>query len=396
MASGARAKSFLYRWRAWCGILIIWPPHFMTTTGSLLEDLENALAAGSEAQREGMLARITDLFVGGAGHYSPDQVVLFDEILGKLAAAIETQARAKLAERLARMPNAPPGLIHRLAFDDDIRVAAPVLGWSEQLAEADLVANASTKSQNHLGAISERRALTENVTDVLVTRGDQQVVRKVTKNPGARFSFTGFRTLVRRSAGDDALALQLGARPDIPRQHFLRLLDQASATVRRQLTAENPAARSAIEGVVHEVGGEIRSEARNTSYNYALAQADVAALRRAGRLNEGAVQAFARERRFEHTVVAVSLLAQVDNDMVERALLAPAHDFLLILMKLAGFSWQTAKLMLMLKVGGGGMAQQDLDKAMASFGRLQAGTARRVLSFYQSRPDVGAEAQAGA
>jgi hypothetical protein len=143
---------------------------------------------------------------------------------------------------------------------------------------------------------------------------------------------------------------------------------------------------------VREVGGEIRKDARR---NYAAARAEVENLRRLGRLNEDAVQRFARERQFEHTAVALSVLCDVENDMAERALLAPGNDILLILTKLAGFSWMTAKAVLMLKSGGGGMSQTDLDQALASFGRLQTGTARRVLSFHQARSDhAGGEAQA--
>ena len=67
---------------------------------------------------------------------------------------------------------------------------------------------------------------------MLVTRGDREVVHSVVRNAGARFSDAGFRMLVKRSSSDDALAMQVGARRDLPRQHFLRLLEQASATVR--------------------------------------------------------------------------------------------------------------------------------------------------------------------
>jgi uncharacterized protein (DUF2336 family) len=371
----------------------------MAETRSLIDELENALAAGSEAQREAMLTRMTELFVAGADRYSPDQVGLFDEVLGKLAVAIEAKARAKLSSRLALMPNAPAGVIRQLAFDDDIRVAQPVLGLSEQIADSDLASNATTKSQQHLAAISARKNLSEEVTDVLVTRGDRQVVHSVAKNAGARFSYAGFRLLVKRSADDDVLSLHVGARKDVPRQHFLRLLDQATATVRARLMAENPSAGGAVAGAVREVDGEMRSDARRHSRNYAAARTEVEALRRAGRLKEDVIQQFARERRFEHTAVALSLLCEVDNDTVERALLAPGHDILLILTKLAGFSWTTAKAVLLLKAGNNGMSQQDLDTALASFGRLQAGTARRVLSFYQTRSDRaadGAQAHAGA
>ncbi|MGH9808441.1 MAG: DUF2336 domain-containing protein, partial [Terriglobia bacterium] len=165
----------------------------MTKTVSLIDELENALASGNESHREEMLSRMTDLFISGASRYSADQVGVFDEIIGKLAATIEAKARAKLATRLAPIANAPAGVIHQLAFDDDIQVARPVLGLSEQLADSDLVASANTKSQQHLAAISGRKALSEEVTDVLVTRGDKDVVHTVTKNAGARFSYAGYR-----------------------------------------------------------------------------------------------------------------------------------------------------------------------------------------------------------
>ena len=83
----------------------------MTATLSLIDELETALAAGSNAQRISMLSRITDLFVEGASRYSPNQINLFDEVIGKLSNAIEAKARAKLASRLAPVPNSPAGVI---------------------------------------------------------------------------------------------------------------------------------------------------------------------------------------------------------------------------------------------------------------------------------------------
>ncbi len=79
---------------------------------------------------------------------------------------------------------------------------------SDRLNEADLVANAKSKSQQHLAAIAQRKTLSEAVTDVLVTRGDHRVAHTVVRNKGARFSDAAFRLLVKRSAGDDTLALR--------------------------------------------------------------------------------------------------------------------------------------------------------------------------------------------
>jgi uncharacterized protein (DUF2336 family) len=99
----------------------------MTPTSSLLDELAEALADGSNTRRVEMLSRITDLFVGDAERYSPVQVDVFDEVIAKLANAIEAKARAKLAVRLAEITQAPAGVVRMLAFDDDIEVARPVL-----------------------------------------------------------------------------------------------------------------------------------------------------------------------------------------------------------------------------------------------------------------------------
>jgi uncharacterized protein (DUF2336 family) len=354
-------------------------------TASLIDELEGALAGGTNAQRITMLARVTDLFVEGADHYSAEHVNIFDEVMVKLTATIEAKARAKLSSRLAPIPNAPHGVVRMLAFDDNIEVAHPVLAASDRLDEADLVANASHKSQQHLAAIAQRRWLSEAVTDVLVTRGDRDVVHSVAKNAGARFSDAGFRMLVQRSTGDDALALQVGARRDVPRQHFLRLLHQASATVRKRLETEHPGAGSALESVLGEVVGGIRSETRKVSTDYAAARSRVEVLHRAHRLGEPEVHGFARERRFEETAIALSLLCGLEIDVVERALLDQSHELALIIAKLAGLSSTTAKAILLLKATERAMSAQDLDQAMMSYGRLQGETARRVLGFYRTR-----------
>ncbi len=366
----------------------------MTTSQSLIDQLERALAAGTDAQRITMLSRVTDLFIEGAGRYSAGQINLFDEVIVKLVTAIEAKARAKLSSRLAPFHNAPLGVVRMLAFDDNIEVARPVLTGSERLDDADLVANASNKSQQHLAAIAERKSLSEAVTEVLVARGDRQVVSSVAKNAGARFSDAGFRMLVKRASGDDALAMHVGARRDVPRQHFLRLLQEASAAVRDRLEAENPDACGAVESVLGEVVGGIRSETRKVSPEHAAARSRVEELHQARRLGETEVYGFARERKFEETVIALSLSCGVEIDVVERALLDPSHDMALIFARLAGYSSTTAKAILLLKTADRGISAQDLDQALTSYGRLQTETARRVLGFYRTRQNRPATASA--
>ncbi len=357
----------------------------MTRTLPLIDELEAALSSSTDSRRIEMLTHMTDLFIDGAERYSEEQVGVFDDVMVRLVSTIEAKARAMLAQRLAPIANAPSAVIHILAFDDDIAVAQPVLQHSQRLQDSALLASANTKSQQHLLAISKRRSLSEAVTDILVKRGDREVVHSVAKNAGARFSDAGFHTLVDRSAGDDDLATFVGKRRDIPRRQFLLLLEKASATVRARLTAENPQASATIEGVVAEVAGGIRENTRTSSPDFAAAQAAVEQLHRLRRIGEAEVCQYARERKFEETAIALSILCDTPIDVVERALLDPGAEIVLILAKVAGLSATTTKAILLLRAADRGMSAKDLDQALASFHRLQPDTARRVLGFFRTR-----------
>ena len=184
---------------------------------NLLDELQATLAHGTVARRVETLRKVTDLFINGAVDYSSEQIGLFDDVFQCLMHHIEASAKALLANRLAPIDTAPPQTIRALAFDDLIEVAAPVLSQSERLDDDALIETARTKSQAHLMAISTRRVLSGAVTDVLVQRGNDNVVQSTVNNPGAEFSERGFTRLVIRAEGDEDLATCVGLRPNIPR-----------------------------------------------------------------------------------------------------------------------------------------------------------------------------------
>ena len=194
---------------------------------SLIPELEEVVQHGSREKRTEALQRITALFVNGAGSYKDEHVDVFDEVFGLLIEEIENKARAELSHRLAPVSNAPVKVLRRLANDDDIAVAGPVLKLAPRLAEADLIDVAETKSQAHLHAISGRRALGEAVTDVLVRRGNRDVARRVADNRSARISEQGFYRLVKRAEEDGILAEKVGLRPDIPAADVSRFAEQS-------------------------------------------------------------------------------------------------------------------------------------------------------------------------
>jgi len=362
----------------------------MSTHHTIVSELENALSHGLAARRGEALRHITNLFVEGASDYSEDLVDLFDQVILRLAAEIEVEARVVLAERLAPIPNAPPKVIHALAFDDVVEVACPVLEQSERLDDTALVRSAETKSQRHLLAISRRRSLGEAVTDVLIQRGDREVAVSAAENRGARFSAAGYANLVRRSDGDDRLTVLVGTRPEIPRHHFLKLLSIASDRVRSRLEATNPQAADEIQRVVAQVANRIKARVICHSREYAQARALVEPLHANGRLGEPELESFAQAGRFEATVVALALLCEVPIEVVERAILQERSELLLILMKAIGLSWSTVKAVLSLRSRECDIPGHELEQNLASFERLKVATAQQVLKFQRARAKCAA------
>jgi len=89
-------------------------------------------------------------------------------------------------------------------------VAEPILTASARLSDSDLIEIASTKTQAHMLAISARPQIGTAVTDILLQRGNQDVVHTLAENSGARFSARGFETLVRHAESDGRLAEKVG------------------------------------------------------------------------------------------------------------------------------------------------------------------------------------------
>jgi uncharacterized protein (DUF2336 family) len=354
----------------------------MGATLSLISELEEVVQHGSREKRVETLQRITALFLDGASRYNDAHVDLFDDVFGLLIDEIETKARVELSNHLAPVSNAPVNVLRKLANDDDIAVAGPVLKLAPRLAEADLVDVASTQGQAHLHAISGRRALGEAVTDVLVRRGNRDVARRVADNRTARISERGFYGLVKRAEEDGILAEKVGLRPDIPAPMFRDLLTKATAVVHRRLiTSATPEVRAAICDVLAKVSKEVG--ARVGPRDYRAAQRVVLNLDRANRLDETALTSFCNEGKYEETVAGLAALAKVPIKIADRLMAGDRPDPVLILCKAAGLGWPAVKALILARPDGAGTSAQGLDAAFANYGRLSASTAQRVVRFWQ-------------
>ncbi len=351
---------------------------------AFFQEVEFAITRSSGERRAEMAKHLADLLSANANRYSDDEMTLIDDVFARLVVTIEESSRALLATQLAPLSKAPPRILSALACDDAIVVASPVLTECEALPDRTLVKCAETKSQDHLLAISRRKALGETVTDILVERGDQRVVLSTAQNAGAKFSNKGFAVLITRAKVDDRLAICVGSRADVPEKLFQQLLDSASSMVRAKLEAESPHLKHDIERSVTDIAARIETHAAVLSPKYAAAHVLVESLNQAGKLNTEKLEAFATADRYEDTVAALALMSGVPIDVVEHKLNDSFVEFMLILAKAIGLSWITTRVvLLMIGVRHQRCAADDVDAGLTTFQQLNRDTARRVLNVYR-------------
>jgi uncharacterized protein (DUF2336 family) len=352
---------------------------------SLLSELEEAIKNGSEQRRVDTLRRVTDLFLNDADRLTDAQIGVFDDVLCHLIKRIETKAVAELSVRLAPVDNAPLELIRKLARDDELTVAGPVLTLSSRLTTDDLIEIARTKSQAHLLAISGRSKIAEAVTDELLTRGDRNVALALAVNDGARFSETGFATLVRHAESDDALAKNVGLRLDLPIRLLRDLLLRATEAVRNWLLFNAPAeAKHEVQRVLSDVASEVTQEAA-APRDFAAAQQLILAMQERAQLDEAAIREFASAKRYEEMVAALSTLSTASIQVIAALMKSPKHDGLSVVCKALGLKWPTVTAILKNRFTHHSISDHDLAAARVSYLELSQAAAQRTLRFWQVR-----------
>jgi uncharacterized protein (DUF2336 family) len=349
--------------------------------GPLISELEQAVRSGSQETRVRTLRRITDLFLGTKERLSEEQIEVFDEVLSHLIARMESTALIELSERLAPVNNAPNN-VHTLAVDDEIAVAGPVLALSDRLTTQDLVEIAMAKGQSHLLAISRRSSLSPSLTDVLVERGDTQVITALAENAGAELSEKAYSEMVDKSETDETLLEKLGLRVDIPLHIFRRLLERVSEAVRARILALAPAAkRDDIAEILASISNDT-VKVDEVDRDFTAAERLVRLMHEKGELDQVALLGFAKSRQYAAVVTALATLCDASVDMIKQMLDDGRNEPLLIPCKVAGVSWPTLRALLQDEVLGRTASDDELIKLKSDYNKLSPTTARKVLEFW--------------
>lgn len=201
-----------------------------------LSKLSELARDGSRSGRKTLIHALTDLFVSSEQEQTEQVSIMFGEIVLRVLGQLEEETRMALAHRVGSHPSAPHDLVAKLA-EDKFSIAEPVLRDSPVLTPADLEGVARSGSMDHLEAIASRDELAENVTEVLVDRGNRETLNLVAGNSGAAMADQTFSRLVEKARSCPDIQELLMDRKDIPKQAALALAGMLTDELKERITA---------------------------------------------------------------------------------------------------------------------------------------------------------------
>lgn len=158
----------------------------------------------------------------------------------------------------------------------------------------------------------------------------------------------------------------------------MTLFETASETVRLKFETSDRGKADLVREMIKQAADQIQTKLREYTSDFAAARAHVEQLHKNGELTEAQVCKFAELRKFDETVAALSLLADLPVGAIERALVHDTGDQILVVAKSIDLSWKSTKAILVLS---GAKSDEYLDR----FNRLRLETAKSAIQFYRLR-----------
>ncbi|PIR39151.1 MAG: hypothetical protein COV35_01130 [Alphaproteobacteria bacterium CG11_big_fil_rev_8_21_14_0_20_39_49] len=151
-----------------------------------------------------------------AGGFDEDQMKIAERIFRILLKDTEVEVRKVLSESVKLSKDIPNDVIMELAKDIN-EVSIPVLEFSEVLTDDDLIEIIeSTEDISKQESVSQRKAVSEVVSNALIETGHASVVDKLLHNDGARVADDGYKKIIDDFSNNEKLLEAMVQREKIP------------------------------------------------------------------------------------------------------------------------------------------------------------------------------------
>lgn len=257
---------------------------------------------------------------------APQIQALLQAVFMSLVAEAERDIRRRLAEKIAPVAWAPPGLVNVLALDE-IEIAGPVIAESPVLKDHDLIRLLVESTLEHQIAVARRGSLTATVVEAILQQDEPAVLTALACNDTAEISPAGMARLVETSRRQAALRSPLARHPRLSSDLAQRLYMWVGQSLRAALVSrfrlDAAELDAALASAVREAHAAVdRTDTRLETDAEQLEQERrlISKLAEAGQLRPGYLLRALRERRLPLFVFALSHLGHFDADHIQRAI----------------------------------------------------------------------------
>lgn len=341
----------------------------------------------SETGRQELLRVLTDLFIDSGDAPSADQNALFGEVVASVLDDVATEARVEFSSRVANEKHLPKDVALKLAWDE-VEVASPILQYSEVLDEDDLLEISKEQPQQCLLAISRRKSLGGELTDVIVARGNKIVVETMAANEGAQFSPNGYSSLAQKARANPVLQSTLVDRKDMSAETAAALEPYLDAELRKRLSVGSNQTTADIPNLVQKakerIEGALISKKRD---NLDLDKIIVAITK--GELSlSAAVNQLAGANKPVPLAAVIATTAQVPEKTVSGALLKVNGMPLAVMCKALNISTEAFEAVVSMRESVLRLPEAIGKRLIQAFADIDESDARRTLEFLKTRQSM--------
>lgn len=348
----------------------------------LIAELDHVLKAGPSDRRVRLLRQVAGLFLEDAHRLNEHHIGVFDDVMVRLMDDVELRTLTTLSRSLADLRAVPKELARRLANHDDADVAAPILRNCDCISDADLIDIAWLRAEGHLCAIAGRKTVNRELTDILLMRGDGNVLRALASNHGAEFTSAGFAGLGDSAERDEDIACSLVARNDLPPGALGDLIARCSPRLQARLLKTAPPSSQAAIRTAIDASAAARARAKPpVAIDYTEAKATVMALNNTGQLNDSSVNRFAVRREHHNVVAALAQLAAVPTETIEPLMDSGDIHGLVIACRASRLNWNTTAAIINNRKAAQTILQQELELTRQRFEAMPLSNAQRTVRF---------------
>ena len=241
------------------------------------------------------------------------------ETLERLAKDALPRVRAVLAEEIKSLDCVPRRVVKMLARDAEQMVAAPILEYSPLLSDADLVDIITTaQARFALTAVARRRPLGASVSEAIAVALDVPAVAELLSNSSAQIRQRTLDKIIEHAGKVRAWHLPLVLRSDLSQRAIRRIAGFVSGALIEKLSAVHKLDEKTRQHLNQKMRARIDDGDADDEPEHP--KADVEALFRAGKLNDGFVEAAAESGHRDQVAAALAFLARAPVEIVQKIL----------------------------------------------------------------------------